>query len=132
MFQLQGVHKGVPKRVRRMGRLNKLTAAGVSARSKPGAYNDGGGLYLRVAKGGSKGWFFRYKRAGKARKMGLGPVHVVSLAKAREKASDCRRRLLDGVDPIEARLAERVRARIEAAREIGFRQCAESYIASHK
>jgi hypothetical protein len=45
-------------------------------------YGDGGGLYLQVARGGSKSWIFRYRfkghtsKAGKpvAREMGLGSV----------------------------------------------------------
>ena len=50
------------KRELPVGRLNKLTAIAVAKKAKPGAYGDGGGLYLRVESNGVKGWFFRYKR----------------------------------------------------------------------
>jgi integrase len=114
-----------------LGRLNKLSAITVTKRAKPGAYGDGGGLYLRVEPNGVKGWFFRYKRGGRSRKMGLGPTHTISLADAREKASACRKLLLEGVDPIDQRRSQREGARLDKARGIPFRACAEGLIATH-
>ena len=112
--------------------MNKLTAMAVKAQSKPGCYADGGGLYLQVSAFGTKAWLFRFMRDGRARKMGLGPVHTVTLAMAREKATNCRRQLLDEIDPIEARKSRRTKARLETARAMTFRQCAESYIKAHR
>ena len=47
-------------------------------------YLDGDGLYLQIARGGSKSWIFRYRRhasgAGKQREMGLGGFPLFSLA----------------------------------------------------
>jgi hypothetical protein len=40
----------------------------------PGLYADGGGLYMQVSQEGTKAWIFRYTRAKRPRKMGLGPV----------------------------------------------------------
>jgi integrase len=65
--------------------------------------SDGGGLYLRVATYGSKSFVFRYMVRGRARDMGLGPVHTVSLAEARQAALDARKLLRAGKDPIEER-----------------------------
>jgi integrase len=115
-----------------MPAMNKLTAVAVANMTKPGRYADGNGLYLQVAKGGTKSWLFRYMRAGKARQMGLGPVHIVPLVKARAKAMECQRGLLEGIDPIQARQARLAQTRIEAARGITFRQCAEKHIAAHE
>lgn len=64
--------------------------------------------------------------------MGLGPVDLVSLAEARERARNARRLLLDGQDPIEVRKGARLAARLEAARGITFLECAERYIAAHE
>ncbi|MDB9707123.1 Arm DNA-binding domain-containing protein, partial [Planktotalea frisia] len=63
------------------------------------------GLYLQVAKGGTKSWLFRYKSpvTSKQREMGLGPLSLVSLAAARELTIECRRQLLSGLDPLEER-----------------------------
>jgi hypothetical protein len=67
----------------------------------PGYHGDGGGLYLQVGAAGTKSWMFRFTLNGRSREMGLGPLHTISLEKAREKAQACRELLLDGVDPIE-------------------------------
>ena len=62
---------------------NKLSAAAVRNAREPGLYGDGHGLYLQVSVFGTKAWLFRYMIDGKARKMGLGAIHTVSLAEAR-------------------------------------------------
>jgi integrase len=64
--------------------------------------------------------------------MGLGPLHTVSLAEARAKARQCRQLRLEGIDPIEARRAERAAAQITAATSITFKQCASRYITAYK
>ena len=51
-------------------------------------------------------WVYRYGAGGK-RYHGLGPVHTISLAEAREQARRCRQLLLEGVDPIAAGKARR-------------------------
>jgi Arm domain-containing DNA-binding protein len=100
---------------------NSLTGLKVARISKPGRYGDGGGLYLRVAeyrlKDGtlarSKNWLFRFERDGRERQMGLGSLNTLSLADARAKARDCRKALLDGTDPIEARLVRRQKSKLD-------------------
>lgn len=111
---------------------NKLSQMKVIKTSKPGLYADGGGLYLQITKAGVKSWLFRYMRSGKARGMGLGPIHTIGLAEARARALDCRRLLLDGVDPIDARDAARSAQRIATANERTFEQCAKTYVEAHR
>lgn len=115
-----------------MRAVNKLSSLKISSISKPGLYADGLGLYLQVSQGGTKSWLFRFMRDGRARKMGLGPVHTVTLAMAREKALACRRTLLEDVDPIDARAAMRQAKRVDAAKSITFEDCAAKYIAAHQ
>jgi len=91
-------------------------------------YGDGGGLYLRVAEGGSKQWIYRYVTNGRPRDMGIGPVHVLTLAEAREKAREASRLRLEGIDPIAAKHAQRAAAAVAAASAMTFRQCAEGFI----
>jgi integrase len=112
--------------------LNKLSALAVSKTSKPGYYGDGGGLWLQVAKTGSKSWIFRFTVAGKQRAMGLGGLRTVDLAKARVLARECRLQLLDGKDPIEARKAVRLADALQQARLMTFDQCAAAYINAHR
>jgi integrase len=95
-------------------------------------HGDGGNLWLQVTETGARTWLFRFRHAGKARAMGLGPLHTVSLAEARTKARECRRSLLEGIDPLEARRAARAEERLAAATALTFRECAERYIATHR
>lgn len=112
--------------------LQKLSFKFVEKTSKPGCYADGGGLYLQVGSSGNKSWLFRYMLNRKAREMGLGSALAVSLARAREKAAQCRRFLAEGIDPIEARNSERAREALQAAKSISFAACADRFINSHK
>jgi integrase len=116
-----------------MARANeRLTALKVEKAKRPGMYADGAGLYLRVTPDGAKNWVLRYMLDRKPHWMGLGPLALYSLADARTRALDARRKRHEGIDPIEARRAERARQRLEAAKAITFKECAESYIASHR
>jgi hypothetical protein len=113
------------ERRRAMAReIGKLATVQLS-RLPTGWHGDGGGLYLQVTKGGARTWVFRFMRAGRARWMGLGALHTISLAEARIKARECRRLLLDGLDPIEARKAKRAGERLAAATTLTFRECDE-------
>ena len=117
--------------------LARLKAVTIARAKQPGLLADGGGLYLRIGPSGAKSWVFRYRRRdgerkGKLRDMGLGASHSLSLVEAREEAERCRKLLLRGTDPIEARRSEEATARVVAASAIPFRHCAESYIASHR
>src|SRR3546814_17779861 len=57
--------------------LNKLSARKVETLSKPGWYNDGGGLYLRITEGRPTKWVYIFKRDTKRREMGLDRKSVV-------------------------------------------------------
>ena len=111
--------------------IGRLTALKIEKAKNPGMHADGGGLYLRITPDGARNWVFRYMLDRKPHWMGLGPLALYSLADARARAQDARRKRHEGIDPIEARRAERAQRRLEAAKAITFKQCAESYIASH-
>ena len=113
-------------------RINRLTAKGVAAASKPGLFGDGDGLYLKVGETGSKSWIVRWKAGGKLRKHGLGPAPEVSLAEARQKADEVRRAIRSGIDPNEDRRAKQAEAAVAAARLITFDKASREYIESHK
>ena len=110
-------------------RLNPLQA---SKLTKPGYYCDGAGLYLQIAKGGSKSWVLRYTVAGKAREMGLGSFVIFSLAEARNRAIAERKKLADGVDPIEAKRGSLLEQRLAAAKVITFDKAAEGFIEANE
>jgi hypothetical protein len=117
--------------------INKLAAVTLN-NLKPGLHGDGGGLWLQVTPNRrGRSWVFRYSFQGKAREMGLGSLNTISLAEAREMARECRR-LLKGtptmppVDPIERRRAIHASAKVESAKAMTFKACAEAYIAAHQ
>lgn len=70
--------------------------------AKPGAKPiklfDGYGLHLYVAPTGSKVWRMAYRQAGKPQTHTFGPYPLLSLADARQRRDELRRKLLDGVD----------------------------------
>lgn len=109
-----------------------LTVKRIARLSQPGRYGDGHGLYLQVVSRKNMSWLLRYERGGRERWMGLGPLHTINLYEAREKARTARQQLLSGIDPLEARAAERNAAALAAARALTFEAAAQAYFDAHE
>lgn len=109
--------------------LEKLTERKCKALSIPGIYGDGGGLYLRVNKPRgdlppAKNWVFVWRRKDSGRhELGLGGygqgTAPVSLALAREKATDIRERLARGEDPSKPKAKSGLKS---------FKDCSDIYL----
>ena len=112
--------------------FNLLSPVKLKALKEPGYFHDGGGLYLQVSPGGGRSWIIRYAMVGKRREMGLGPWPTVSLAAARQAATESRSLVKAGHDPIAARDAERARQRLEEARGITFDKAVELFLAGNE
>lgn len=95
-----------------MGVMNRLTVKGIGALPE-GKHADGAGLWLYKRENGAQ-WVLRFTIHGRRREMGLGSATHVSLREARETASECRKVVRAGIDPIK----QRERKRREAARNI--------------
>src|SRR6185436_444777 len=110
-------------RRRKAGASKMLTSRGAQT-AGIGWHGDGRGLYLQctaAADGAiNRSWVYRYRAGNRERYMGLGPFADVSLAEAREKATAARKLRLEGIDPIEARNAQRTAVRLEAAKAMTF------------
>ena len=65
------------------------------------------GLYLRVAPTGARNWILRVTIGSRRRDMGLGGWPDVPLGEARDRARQARRKIEEGIDPIESRKAAR-------------------------
>ena len=78
----------------------KLTKGKIKKLTKWGMYGDGGGLYLQVAKGGSKSWIQRIVINGKRRSIGLGGYPLISITEARKASVGIRHDVFHGIDPI--------------------------------
>jgi integrase len=107
--------------------VGKLNTAKLRTLTKPGAYGDGGGLYLQVRGRDRRSWVFRFKLRGKAHLMGLGPLPDVGLAEARDAAITARKLVRAGVNPIEKRRQERGMA----DGGLSFSAVAERFTAAH-
>lgn len=104
---------------------NKLTETRIRTLTKPGIYSDGDGLYMRVRAGGSKQWFFIFRRGDNRKEIGLGGygqgTAPVSLALAREKAQAIRERLARGEDLIARKTFAEVMGDVLAVKDASFR-----------
>ena len=69
---------------------------------------DVGGLYLEVRPAGGKWWRWKYRYGGKEKRLSLGVYPDVSLKAAREKRDAARQQLAAGIDPGQARKAEKL------------------------
>jgi integrase len=112
--------------------LNRLTHTIIINLTIRGYYADGGGLYFRVSKFGTKSWSFRFERLSKAREMGLGAYPDVSLKEARERAAEARKLLRDDIDPITKRRADKEASWLTSAKHISFDEAARRYIETQR
>ena len=78
--------------------MTLTTAIVRSKRLEPGRHADGDGLYLVVAKSGSRSWTLRTTVNGKQREFGLGSARKVSLGAARAAARAKKEQIDLGVD----------------------------------
>jgi integrase len=115
-----------------MARTAKLSAVEVAKAKGPAVLHDGGGLYLRISATGAKSWVFRFQLDGKRRDMGLGPFPDISLAEARGKASAHRKLRHEGIDPLDAKAAQRQAQRVSVAKGRTFRECAIEFIEKNR
>lgn len=82
-----------------MRALHRLSDIEVKSKSKPGRYGDGGGLYLRVSKTGSRSWSFMWNRDKTRDELGIGPYPAITLAAARRAAARFREIVANGGNP---------------------------------
>ncbi len=90
--------------------------------------SDGRGLYLVVFPTGSKLWQFRYRFDAKDKTASLGKYPEVSLAEARDKCDQLRKKVANDIDPVEAkRVTKQVK---KFAQENSFEAVARAWYAS--
>ncbi|RZZ88915.1 tyrosine-type recombinase/integrase [Pseudoxanthomonas winnipegensis] len=111
--------RAVPKKAKEM------TAYQVG-RLPAGMHAAGGatGLYLRVSEAGARNWILRAVVGNRRRDMGLGGWPDVPLTEARDRARMARRKIEEGIDPIEQRRSAKGLLKSTPT----FRWCAEQTI----
>lgn len=115
--------------------MGKLNAKQVENLDRPGTYEDGEGLRLVVQASGRKSWVLRFQLAGRRREMGLGGFPQISLKEARLRTATYRRQLLDGIDPLAVRDAERnalQASQANRAKDTSFEDAAREYFTAHQ
>jgi integrase len=130
---------------RTVGRLTAIKVRTAKPRLGGGAslLCDGGGLWLQVTVGKAgqinRSWIFRYATPDvnvsekghtyrRERQMGLGPLHTVDLAVAREMAREARLLVKQGKDPLDTKNASRAALRSARASRYTFAAAAEAYL----
>ena len=108
--------------------MSKLNALKIKSISKIGMHSDGNGLYLKVQKSikantPNKSWIFRWGAKG-ANTMGLGSLKDVTLAEARELASECHRMVARGINPRDEREKIKAEKLAKASSSITFKVAA--------
>jgi integrase len=87
--------------------LTNILITNTKPRAKPIRLSDGRGLYLEIAPAGGRWWRFKYRIAGKERRISLGVYPDIGLAQARDRREDARKLVAMGIDPMQRRREEK-------------------------
>jgi Arm DNA-binding domain len=107
-----------------MGKLSDVQIRNWIKTGQSVAKADGGGLTFTLSAKRTAAWVLRYRFGGKARELTIGRYPEITLAKARELATEARARIQQGADVAR----EKQRANIERAAAKSFRQLATDYM----
>ncbi len=112
----------------------ELSAIAVLKINTPGLHFVGWvpGLALQVKSTGAKSWILRSVIGGKRRDMGLGSYPSVSLSQARQKASEARELVRQGIDPIEKQRSSLSALKASLASQLTFEETARAYLQAHE
>lgn len=95
--------------------LTALQVKNAAPRERDYGLADGGGLFLWIRGAGGKSWRFRFRLDGKQSHISLGTVDKVTLAQARQLASESRQLVAQGRHPGLERKVARAQAAISRA-----------------
>jgi len=113
-------------------KAKELTAIEIKKITKRGHHAVGGvaGLLLQVNPTGTRSWILRASIGTMRRDIGLGGYPDTSLATARDNARDLRKKIKQGIDPIEEQRATNNRLKTEQASRINFDEAAKRCLAN--
>jgi integrase len=105
---------------------------------KPIRLYDERGLYLEISPAGGKWWRFKYRIAGREKRLSLGVYPDVSLKDARDRREHARKLIADGIDPSQNRKAlkstsaDRAANSFEVVAREWFSKFSSEWAKSHK
>jgi len=88
--------------------LTELSIKQAKPKEKQYKLTDGEGMYLRIYPNGSKYWQLQYWFDGKQKILSIGVWPEISLKEAREKRYEAKKKIKDGINPIEEKKQERL------------------------
>lgn len=94
--------------------LTDIAVRNAKAATKPYKLADEAGMFLFVTPAGGKYWRLKYRFLDKEKLLALGVYPDVSLSAARKKRDEARTKLAEGIDPGEAKKADKRAARLNA------------------
>jgi integrase len=106
--------------------LSEVRIRSTQPREKPYKVFDGGGMYLLVNPDGSRWWRLKYRFGGRERAISLGVYPTISLKRARERRTEAKSRLADGIDPSQERREEKL------SRAVTFELVATEWLELHE
>lgn len=107
--------------------LNDTKARNAKPAEKAYKIADGDGMFLLVLPSGGRYWRFKYRFGGKEKLLALGVYPEITLAEARDRRTEARKLLSNGVDPsINRKIMKAARA---DAGENSFEAVAREWIA---
>lgn len=95
-------------------------------RDKAWTLSDSQSLYLVIQPNGSKLWRFNYRFLDKQKKLHLGGWPTISLAEARVRRDEAKRKIAEGIDPALEKKRARIAAKYAAANT--FQAVAEEWL----
>ncbi|TAM02192.1 MAG: DUF4102 domain-containing protein [Paraburkholderia sp.] len=95
--------------------LTELAVRNAKPAAKQQKLFDAGGLFLLITPAGGKRWVLKYRINGKEKSLALGMYPDVSIAEARKRRDAAREKLAGGVDPGDAKKADKRAAKLAAA-----------------
>jgi integrase len=107
-----------------MGKLTDVTIRNWVRTGHPIARADGGGLTFTLSAKRTAAWVLRYRFGGKPRELTIGRYPDITLAKARQLATEARAKIQQDVDVAR----EKQKVSIERAVAKSFRQLAADYM----
>ena len=76
-------------------------------------FSDGQGLYIYLRESGKKLWQMSYRFEGKQKTLSFGEYPAISLAEAREKRSQIKKLIAQGIDPAEQKRQQKLEKQYE-------------------
>ena len=90
--------------------LSDVQIRNAKPKEKPYKIADGEGLHILITPNGSRLWRLKYRVGGIEKQLAIGPYPQVSLKEARDKRDEAKRSLRSGIDPSQAKKAQKVSA----------------------